>query len=82
MRCDRGTESTITGSLQQHFDGSTWTILVEAEVFWRAKVVGISVSKPGGPNFVREEVDAYGRSRAIIGPYYGSWVDESFQRPV
>ena len=39
------------------FDGTTWTILVEGKVFLRAKVVGISVSKPGGPNFVREEAD-------------------------
>ena len=30
----------------------------------------------------RRRMHMHGRSRAIIGPYYGSWVDECFQRPV
>ena len=30
---------------------------VEGKVFWRAKVLGIGVSKLAGPNFVREVAD-------------------------
>ena len=58
-RCDRGTENTITGSLQQFFRWHDVDDFDGRGSFLEGKSWGISVSKPGGPNFVRDEADAY-----------------------